>query len=332
MTHFRALLLLITAMALQACQPEAPAPTADQPPAEEASVAEPAAAAPSPQRAMGSAIANLAGRTEEDAARDAGRKPAEVLAFLDLQPGMTVLEVWAGGGWYSEVLSAAVGPDGRVLIQNPPRLLEMREGANDKALAARLQDGRLGNAERLDKGLGEVNIPPESIDLAFTALNFHDIYYLVSPEAAAATLATLYGVLKPGAVLGIVDHFGAPDGDNAKLHRIDPQIVRNMATKAGYIVEGDSGLLYNQNDDLSTMVFDPAIRGKTHRFVLRLRKPAAGVRHHEQQTNVVAASINRRGSQHRRRRSAAGLVASSKPPERVAGGERDLRSRPGWCG
>ena len=275
MRYLHAPALLIMTLALQACQPEPEAP----PPAEpEAEAAEPAAEvvqpAPSTQEALASAIANIPGRSEEDAARDAGRKPAEVLAFLGLEPGMTVLDQYASGGWYTEVLSAAVGPTGRVIAQNSPRLLAMRDGAYEKAISARLADGRLANVERLDKALGELGLQADSLDMAFTALNFHDLYYLMSPEAAAAALAEVYAALKPSGVLGIIDHYGAPDGDNKSLHRIDPQIVRDMATQAGFVVEAESGILHHHSDDLSTMVFDPAVRGKTHRFVLRLRKPS----------------------------------------------------------
>ena len=267
-------LIFICALALSACQPDPE--IAD----EGVSVlpsTPPATVTPVPMaaEALANAIAALPNRSAEDAARDAGRKPAEVLAFVGLAPGMTVLDQFASGGWYTEVISAGVGPTGRVIAQNAPRMLEMRDGAYEKAIAARLADGRLANVERLDKDLGALNLPPESLDMAFTALNFHDLYYLMSPEVAAAALDEVHAALKPGGVFGIVDHYGAPDGDNAKLHRIDPTIVRDMARQAGFVVEAESSVLHDDGDDLTTMVFDPAIRGKTHRFVLRLRKPAA---------------------------------------------------------
>ncbi len=271
MQNLRIPLLLIGALALQACQPE------PETPATSVSAPPPQAPAPPPSapESLANAIAGIADRSPADAARDAGRRPAEVLAFLGVEPGMTVLDQYASGGWYTEVLSAAVGPTGRVIAQNAPRMLQMREGANEKAISARLADGRLGNVERLDKDLGDLGLAPESLDMAFTALNFHDYYYLMSPEAAAASLAEVYAALKPGGVLGIVDHYGAPDAENAKLHRIDPQIVRDMASEAGFVVEAQSDILEMPDDDLSKMVFDPEIRGKTSRFVLRLRKPAA---------------------------------------------------------
>ena len=97
--------------------------------------------------------------------------------------------------------------------------------------------------------------------------------YLVSPEAAAGALSVIYVALKPGGILGLIDHYGAPDAGNKTLHRIDPEIVRTMVTDAGFVIEAESGVLHHHSDDLTRMVFDPEIRGKTHRIVLRLRKP-----------------------------------------------------------
>ena len=74
-------------------------------------------------------------------------------------------------------------------------------------------------------------------------------------------------------MLGVVDHAGNPDADNATLHRIHEDLVVKAVTDAGFVVEAKSEVLRHSNDDHSLVVFDPAIRGKTDRFVLRLRKP-----------------------------------------------------------
>jgi len=81
--------------------------------------------------------------------------------------------------------------------------------------------------------------------------------------------------LKPGGVLGIIDHAGAPGADNASLHRIDPQLVLDLIEQSSLVLEAQSGVLHHHSDDLSSMVFSPDIRGKTHRFVYRLRKPSS---------------------------------------------------------
>lgn len=209
-------------------------------------------------------------RAEADKGRDEARKPAEVLVFIGVEPGMTVLDIAASAGWYTEVLSVAVGEDGTVYSQNTLATLERRDGASDKALSARLADDRLPNVIRAD---GEISaIEPGSIDVAFTALNFHDTYNFAGAEAAAALLAEIYAVLKPGGVLGFIDHSGDPEQNNTKLHRIPKQIVMDLATASGFIVEAESDVLAHPEDDRTEMVFGE-IRGKTDRFVLKLRKP-----------------------------------------------------------
>ena len=209
-------------------------------------------------------------RAEADKGRDEARKPAEVLVFIGVEPGMTVLDIAASAGWYTEVFSVAVGEDGTVYSQNTLATLERRDGASDKALSARLADDRLPNVIRAD---GEINaIEPGSIDVAFTALNFHDTYNFAGAEVAAALLAEIYAVLKPGGVLGFIDHSGDPEQSNTKLHRIPKQIVMDLATESGFIVEAESDVLAHPEDDRTEMVFGE-IRGKTDRFLLKLRKP-----------------------------------------------------------
>lgn len=214
-------------------------------------------------------------RSAEDRARDAQRRPAEVIAFLGIAPGDTVIDLIAAGGWYTEVLSLAVGPQGRVYAQNGAYVLQMREGANDKALTARLAGGRLPNVERLDREIDDLGLAPDSVDAALTALNFHDVYNTGGPEAAAAFLAAVRRVLKPGGVLGIVDHAGGAEGaDDAALHRIEEKHVREAARAAGFEVEAASDVLRHPDDGRTRNVFEPGLRGETDRFVLRLRKPA----------------------------------------------------------
>ena len=212
-------------------------------------------------------------RAEADKKRDASRKPEDVVAFLDVEPGMTVVDLIAAGGYYSEVLSLAVEREGRVYAQNPPRVLQFRDGANDKAMTRRLEGNRLPNVQRLDQDLSEVNLAPGTVDFAITALNFHDIYNGSGSAAAQAFLGHVSKLLKPGGVLGVIDHSGTEGNDNAKLHRIEEQKVREAAKRAGFEVVGSSDLLRNPADDLSSGVFDPAIRGHTDRFLLKLRKP-----------------------------------------------------------
>lgn len=217
------------------------------------------------------AALQAAARSEADKARDADRKPAEVLVFAGVQPGMTVLDVMAGGGWYTEVLSVAVGPDGTVYSENPAWLLEAMNGAPAKALSKRLADGRLPNVVRVDRGLEEGKIPPASIDIALTALNLHDTYDRFGRGAAVSQLRQIARTLKPDGVLILIDHAGLPDQDNARLHRIVPDLVREMVREAGFEIVAEGDMLRHPEDDKTKMVFAKGIRGKTDRFVLKLR-------------------------------------------------------------
>ena len=269
--------LLAVTLVLSACGgSDADANGSAEPAAEPAAQTAPAPAVPQPADAPADLAAGLMSDTrfEGDSARDAGRKPVEVLQFLGIGPGDAVIDLMAASGWYTEVLSMAVGPDGTVIAQNPEWILAFRERANDKALDARLADGRLANVTRLDSEYAAMGVAAGSLDAAISALNFHDAYYLGSPEAAAEFLAAVYAALKPGGVLGIIDHVGDPDGDNESLHRIDKALTIALVTAAGFEVEGDSDLLANPSDDHTQSPFAEGLRGNTDRFLLKLRKPA----------------------------------------------------------
>ncbi len=211
-------------------------------------------------------------RAEADRARDAGRKPADVIEFLGIEPGMRVMDVIAAGGYYTEVLSLAVGADGEVVAQNPPGVLQFRDGANEKAISARLADNRLPNVSRLNAELGEI-ASSGTYDAAITALNFHDIYHRGGPESAVGALKAVYDVLEPGGVFGIIDHVGVAGADNASLHRIEKEIAIETAIAAGFVVEDETDLLSNAADDHTQGVFAEGLRGNTDRFALKLRKP-----------------------------------------------------------
>ena len=222
---------------------------------------------------LASLLANES-RSEADRARDAGRMPADVIAFLGIEPGMSVIDLIAASGYYTEVLSLAVGADGHVTAQNPAFVLEFREGANDKALNERLADDRLANVSRLDIEMADLTPEHGPFDAAVTALNFHDIYNGFGEEAAVGTFNIVYAVLNPGGVFGVIDHQGGEGNDNEALHRGMKADAIRVAEAAGFVVEGDSDLLHNADDDMTQGVFAEGIRGHTNRFLLKLRKPA----------------------------------------------------------
>ena len=207
-------------------------------------------------------------RPAENKARDAGRKPIESVQFFGIETGDTVADMIAAGGWFTEVLSAAVGPSGKVYSSNPAFLVQQdAETALHK---------RLGNVVAVHGSLAEADV--ENVDAIVTAQNLHDIYNGFNDQpagepAAVDFLRSLYAALKPGGVLGVIDHVGIAGQDNKALHRMQPQQARDALLKAGFTIEAESPLLANRADDHAKGVFDPSIRGTTDQFMFRARKP-----------------------------------------------------------
>jgi predicted methyltransferase len=216
-------------------------------------------------------------RLPGDYDRDAGRKPATVLEFFGIQPGDTVLDLFSGGGYYTELLSHVVGPEGKVVAQSNKAYLNF---VGDE-FEQRYADHRLPNVDVLMAENNELDLEPGTFDAIMLVLSYHDVYHADPDNGWAAIdrdklLAELYAGLKPGGVFGIVDHVataGAPAETGNTLHRIDPaRVVRDLEA-AGFELDGESDALANPADDHSKPVFDPEIRGKTDRFILRFRKP-----------------------------------------------------------
>lgn len=219
-------------------------------------------------------------RTEADKARDAGRKPAEVLAFYGIEPGMRVLEVGAGGGYYTAILDPLVGPDGRVLAQNSPQAVE---GFLKDAAAARFgPEGSLPNTERYWKNAADWDLEPNSLDAVLIFLIYHHQHYRPDegealPAATVDMLAKIRAALKPGGVLGVIEHRAAPGStraDSAGWHRVPAAMAKADITGAGFEFDGSSDIFTNPDDDERNFWRPTGLSGKTTRFVQRYRKPA----------------------------------------------------------
>jgi predicted methyltransferase len=216
-------------------------------------------------------------RPAADLESDQGRKPAEVLAFFDIQPGMTVLDLFSGSGYYSEIISYVVGPAGRVVAHSNSAYRNFV----GNALEERLGDSRLPNVEILMAENNELELPAETFDAVTLILTYHDIFHVDVENGwpkinGPKLLAEIYEGMKPGGVLGVVDHHaeaGSPRETGNSLHRIDPGIVISELEIAGFEFDGRSNVLRNMNDDYSKIIFDPEVRGRTDRFVFRFRKP-----------------------------------------------------------
>jgi predicted methyltransferase len=220
---------------------------------------------------------NNSARSQQDRARDDFRKPAEVMQFFGIEAGMAVLDLFSGGGYYTELLSYVVGPGGKV-VAHTNAAYDNYVGEETKS---RYADGRLPNVEVQLVENNAWSFPDEAFDAVTMILAYHDIYYVAPDDGwpkidGPELLAEIYQSMKPGAVLGIVDHVaasGTPRETGNSLHRIDPAIVRAELEEAGFLFEEESALLRNPDDDHLKNMADPEIRGRTDRFVMRFRKP-----------------------------------------------------------
>ncbi|HXI86311.1 MAG TPA: class I SAM-dependent methyltransferase [Parvularculaceae bacterium] len=232
------------------------------------------AAAPDYDAIAQAAVAS-ADRPADDVARDAQRKPAETLAFMEIAPGQKVFEVEAGKGYYTELMSRVVGPTGSVVMQEAEPL---RKYVADSR-PARLGDNRLPNVRESFTNFDQLDAADGSIDLVTWVWGPHELYFYpdgVSLGDPAKSYAEIFRVLKPGGIFVVIDHAavpGSPETTGGDLHRIDKAIVVNLAQAAGFVIDAESDFLANPNDPMTAKIFDPSIRGNTSQFAVRFKKP-----------------------------------------------------------
>jgi predicted methyltransferase len=207
-------------------------------------------------------------RSAEHKARDANRKPAEVLMLSGVKPGDTVVEFASFGQYYTTLLSDIVGPKGKVYMYDLP-YTEQRAGAASRAFVASHPNAKY---ELVDYNSVKL---PENVDVVFNVLYYHDLS-LNNIDTAALNKRILQA-LKPGGIFFVVDHNAAPGSgtrDTKSLHRIDPAIVKQEVTAAGFELVEESKLLAHPEDDHTKMVFAPGTRGLTDQSTFKFRKPA----------------------------------------------------------
>jgi predicted methyltransferase len=236
----------------------------------------PAASQAQAMSAIEAGVGNPA-RTAELRALDASRKPAEVLNWLGLKPGMDAADLITGSGYWAQIMAVAVGPEGSVTAFEPQQFYkgEAEKSQLDALIAA-------SPGVTLASYPFEAFAPPaNAYDFALINLNYHDLYwesakYGIPHTDPAAYVRNLYAAMRPGGIVGVIDHVG-PAGDTRaiveKMHRIDPATVKADFERAGFVLEGKSDLLANPEDPHTAGVFDPSIRGKTDRFLFKFRKP-----------------------------------------------------------
>ena len=219
---------------------------------------------------------NNPARAANNVARDESRKPGEIIKFMDVQPGMTVLDMVSNGGFYAEILASVVGDEGRIIAHTfAPNGMDP-----DFAYAEYIRSSsHMKNVVPIYANFADLDLKENTLDRVFLVQNYHDFYFDrpgYGVDDVQPVLAMFRKALKPSGVMAIIDHeasSGAPSTSGTTLHRISSDIVKNDMQAAGFKLSGSLDILMNNNDDKTKSVFDPAIRGKSSRFILRYISP-----------------------------------------------------------
>lgn len=235
---------------------------------------------PDPGAAVAATIETAAGSAERlpgDADLDPARRGPEVLQFLGIRPGMTVLDLYSGGGYYTELAALVVGVSGRVVAHNNPPYLDFA----GQELAARFTPGRLVQVERLTVPDDGLQLPPKRFNAVLMIDVYPDIYF-ADEEAGGPRIdgrrlfAEVYGSLRPGGILGIADHAslpGAPPEVAGTPGSIDPARLRREIEATGFRYEGRSDVLLQPEEAGVAPRYRSERRGREGHVLLRFRKP-----------------------------------------------------------
>lgn len=193
-------------------------------------------------------------RSDANKARDAYRHPKQTLEFFGLKPNMTVIELWPGGGWYTEVLAPALADHGQLLVAGFP------EGSGGPAYHGKLNTKMLGMIEAEGSALGKVafghmdpkhgtlTVPAGGADMVLSFRNFHG---WTNADQAATVMKLAHTALKPGGVFGVVQHRAAEGSDakvTAKTGYVPEAYLIDLAQKAGFQLQAKSEINANPKD------------------------------------------------------------------------------------
>ncbi len=208
------------------------------------------------------AIVNDPGRSAADRTNDQRRNPADMLAFIGVREGWTALDVSAAGGYTTELIARAVGPQGRVYGQRP---------RPDQRLRLEERAKTVTNIVPVVRPFADP-VPPEvasnAVDLVTLMFNYHD---LANVDRAAMNRA-IFNALKPGGYYLIADHSGRPGtgvSESNTLHRIEESFLRREVEAAGFRLAAEGTFLRNPNDPRDQE--NPSF--PKDEFVLKYRKP-----------------------------------------------------------
>ena len=215
-------------------------------------------------------------RPADQFARDAMRKPADVILFAGLKPGDRVGDFMPASGYFTRIFSRIVGPKGHVYAYVPDEEIKNCSPGETAGALALAHDPDYAN---VTVSTGPVNLysAPETLDMVWTAQNYHDLYDpFMGPADLARFDKAVFRALRHGGVFLVIDHVaeaGSGTRDANTLHRIDPAIIERDVEVAGFTLAGSSDVLRNPADTHTLRVFDPQIRGKTDQVVLKFVKP-----------------------------------------------------------
>ena len=232
------------------------------------------------------AVVGSADRTAADRDNDKRRKPEQVLGFIGVRPGMTALDVVAGGGYTTELLARALGPTGKVFSQaqprDPNRLVPAGArppGAGVLDRQARLAASNVAAApialvlQRLVDPL-PADLAQGKLDLVTLMFNYHDLGAL--GEGRAQMNGAIFAALKPGGVYIVADHAGRPGTgitESTTLHRIEEAFLRSEVEAAGFKLLASGAFLRNPADPRDKETPEPAV--PKDEFILKFVKPGA---------------------------------------------------------
>ena len=235
-------------------------------------------------------------RAPENRERDKYRHPLETLNFFSVTPDAMVVEIWPGSGWYTEILAPYLRDDGRYIAAgfDPESEIEFIRMA-----AGRYQAKLDANPELYDQVETAVLMPPDKLDFVEpesvdVILTFRSLHNWMPRASQDMMLGAMYRALKPGGVLGVVEHRGnpaIPQNPEANTGYVNQDYAVEMIEKAGFVLNGSAEINANPADSKDhpegVWTLPPTLRlkedhrdewlaiGESDRFTLRFIKPEA---------------------------------------------------------
>lgn len=212
-------------------------------------------------------------RPEEDKVADVGRKPAKILHFFDIQPGHKVLDLFSGGGYYTELTADIVSGKGHVYAHNNNAYITY---IGEQKLLKRYADKRLTNVTQVHEEANDLTLCKNCYDRVLMILTFHDLFYVNEAQGwpkidAPLLMEKIRLSLKTDGLVGIVDHKAKASSniDVAQtLHRISEQAIKQYMHKWGFKLVAESDVLTNPEDKLTLPMWDKTVKGRTDRAVM----------------------------------------------------------------